>query len=475
MAAEEKRGWRRRDRTDAPGARAPRGLRRVPTGIWGLLALAAGLTLGTYAPDQFAWLGAGVKWVFTGLKNAAPFIIFFTIFAAISEMLGSGKAGALAFWVTLTFTLLGLLGGVIAILGAVPIFQLELARDANLGAFLETLKGQVGNLIHSSQSFLAVIFAAVTSILVYHGAKWRATAWICGPTRDVVRIVGVDGISLVGRVLKTAFPFVLFSLGIFIPAAVDDAVTKTEAGVAAAGGFTTIFGTSPVALYFLNVGIQVLLMAIYISIVIAFTLWYTKFPVKQFFKDYFLVTYGFAWATSSSAASIPVTLERTGEGLKVRKEIRDFVVPLGATMNLDGVMVAAFTITVFSSIIVGYYPTALDLLLLLIPFKLVTMGVPGIPGGSAIVVPPVAAGILPLPPGSEVAFGAIWFAFAVGLSDQFRTGINTVTNGIVARIFETAYPRHFMKKEKAGAPTGDAPVPAPAPPAAADDAEPDLR
>lgn len=438
----------------SPSAEAPRPFyKRVPMGVYGLIALGIGLLLGTYAPDQVGFLGTGVKTAFRYLARAAPYIIFFTIFSAVAEMMGRGKAGALAFWVTMTFTLLGLLGGAIGILGSVPIFSLELTRPDQQGSFWEVLASQVGNLLHSSQALIAVIYAAITAVLVTWGTRWKGTAWFCTPTRDVVRFVGVDGINFVGRVLKTVFPFVLFAIGIFIPTAVGDAVRLTEAGVARAGGFETVLGTSPVALYFLNVGIQVLLLALYISIVVALVLWYTKFPVKPFFRDYFFLTYGFAWATSSSAASIPVTLERTGNGLKVRKEIRDFVVALGATMNLDGVMVAAFTITVFASIIVGYYPTAFDLLLLLIPFKLVTMGVPGIPGGSAAVVPAVAIGLLPFTGAQAEAFAAIWFAFAVGLSDQFRTGINTVTNGIVALLFEKLYPRFFVRPEPTGAPS----------------------
>jgi Na+/H+-dicarboxylate symporter len=437
---------------DATAAEASRPLyRRIPMGVYGLVALAVGLFLGTQYPEQVGFIGVGVKSAFRYLARAAPYIIFFTIFAAVSDMMGKGKAGALAFWVTMTFTSLGILGGIIGIFGAIPIFSLEFSRAGQEGAFFEMLASQVGNLLHSSQALIAVIYAAITAVLVGWGAKWKPTAWFCKPTQDVVRLVGVDGINLVGRALKTVFPFVLFAIGIFIPSAVGDAVALTEAGVGRAGGFETVFGTSPVSLYFLNVGIQVVLLAIYISIVVALVLWYTKFPVVPFFRDYFFLTYGFAWATSSSAASIPVTLERTGAGLKVRKEIRDFVVALGATMNLDGVMVASFTITVFASIIVGYYPTAMDLLLMLIPFKLVTMGVPGIPGGSAAVVPAVAIGLLPFTGEQALAFQAIWFAFAVGLSDQFRTGINTVTNGIVALLFESLYPKYFLKRG-AGAP-----------------------
>ncbi|HVM45182.1 MAG TPA: cation:dicarboxylase symporter family transporter [Candidatus Thermoplasmatota archaeon] len=431
--------------------------RRIPTALWGVAALTLGLTLGTFYPEQFGFIGTGVKGAFRWLARAAPFIIFFTIAAAVGDMVGKGKAGRLAFWVTLTFTGFGLLGGVVGILGTVPLYGLRTGFEGMTpGEFFRTVGTQLGGLLHTSEALIAVIYAAIVAVLLHYATKWRATEWFARPTRETIRLVGVDGINKVGGFLKTWFPLILFGLGIFIPTAVGDAIERTASSVGGVGGgISTPLGDGPIALYFTALGIQLVLLAAYISIVIGIALWYTRFPVKAFFRDYFFFTYSFAWATSSSAASIPTTLERTRNGLKVRKEITDFVVPLGATMNLDGVMVAAFTITAMAGIIVGYPPTMLQFLLFLIPLKIATMGVPGIPGGIAVVVPPIAVGLFGIPAEVAPTFLAIWFAFSVGLSDQFRTGINTVTNGIVALIFEKAYPRHF----EVHAPAPEAPVP----------------
>jgi len=444
-----------------------RGLLRVPIAIWGLGALALGLSLGTFFPEQFGFIGSGVKTAFRWLARAAPYIIFFTIAAAVGDMVGKGKAGRLAFWVTLVFTGFGILGGIVGILGTVPLYGLKTGFEGmTFGEFFRTMGSQLGGLLHTSQALIAVIYAAFCAILLHYGTKWRRTEWFARPTREVIRKIGVDGINKVGGFLKRWFPLILFGLGIFIPTEVGAALEKTAQSLeGTGGGLTTPLGDGPIAIYFTALGIQLLLLAAYISLVCAIALWYSKFPVKAFFRDYFFFTYSFAWATSSSAASIPTTLERTRNGLKVRKEITDFVVPMGATMNLDGVMVAAFTITAMSGIIVGYPPTMLQFLLFLIPLKVATMGVPGIPGGIAVVVPPIAVDLFGIPPEVAPTFLAIWFAFSVGLSDQFRTGINTVTNGIVALIFEKAYPRYF---EQHAAATEGAPAPAVA---AADDVE----
>ena len=43
-----------------------------------------------------------------------------------------------------------------------------------------------------------------------------------------------------------------------------------------------------------------------------------------------------AFSTSSSAATLPVTMERVEEHIGVDKEISSFVLPVGATINMDG-------------------------------------------------------------------------------------------------------------------------------------------
>lgn len=435
--------------------------KRIPGAVWGLVALALGMGLGTLFPSVFSPVGDAVAWGFGWLAKAAPYIIFFTISAAIVDMLKGGKAAKFAGWVGVAFTLAGLLAAFLAIFLAVPMFRLKWSGGAASGSLFGGHSFEEVLLAHLTPSLIAVLYAILVMVLLHLASRWRWVAWFAQPTMRVVRAVGVEGIALVGRGIKAAFPFVLFGIGVYIPTGIAKAVTQSSKGLASATRVDTIFGTNPVALYFLTVAMQVVALAVFMAIVVGVVCWYTGFPIRRFFKDYFAYVYPFAWATSSSAASIPVNLERTGDGLGVRKEVRDFVIPLGATVNLDGAIMACFIITTMAAILTGYTPTFLDLLLLVIPIKLVTMGVPGIPGGIAAVVPPLVSEILPIPEENKAAFLAIWFGFSVGLSDQFRTGVNTTTNGVVALLFEKWYPKHFSKGEGAApaeAPVEDAPA-----------------
>lgn len=433
--------------------------KRVPGAAWGLVALGIGMTLGSLAPAQVAFIGAVMEWLFGQLADKAPFIIYFTISAAIIDMMRGGKAGRFALWVTIVFTLAGLFAAFLAILLVVPMFGLAWSGGAATGSPLGGgMSFREVVLSHLTPSLIAVLYAAATSVLLVWGSRWRLASVVTRPTMEFVRLVGVEGIALVGRGIKIAFPYLLFGIGVYIPTGIASAVRSSTAGLASAPRIESVVGTNPVALYFLTVWIQVVCLAAFIGLLIVGVCWYTGFSMKRFFKEYFLYVYPFAWATSSSAASIPVNLERTGTGLGVRKEVREFIIPLGATVNLDGAITAAFIITVMASMLVGYRPTFMDLLFLVIPIKLVTMGVPGIPGGVAAVVPPLVSEILPIPEDSKAAFLAIWFGFSVGLSDQFRTGVNTTTNGIVALLFEKWYPRYF---EKHGAVAAEDEPPAP--------------
>ena len=55
----------------------------------------------------------------------------------------------------------------------------------------------------------------------------------------------------------------------------------------------------------------------------------------------------FAFSTSSSAATIPVTLKTVTQDLGVKKDVGSFVVPVGATINMDGTAIMQGLATVF--------------------------------------------------------------------------------------------------------------------------------
>ena len=73
-------------------------------------------------------------------------------------------------------------------------------------------------------------------------------------------------------------------------------------------------------------------------------------PYKGFFKAMGLAQTT-AFSTSSSAATLPVTMECVEDNLGVDKKITSFVLPIGATVNMDGTVLYQAIVVVFSGAI----------------------------------------------------------------------------------------------------------------------------
>ena len=84
-----------------------------------------------------------------------------------------------------------------------------------------------------------------------------------------------------------------------------------------------------------------------------------------------------AFATSSSAATLPITLRCVEQHLHVKKDIANFVVPLGATVNMDGTALYEAAATLFIARLAGI---ELDLAHQLIIFFIAMLGAIGAPG-----------------------------------------------------------------------------------------------
>ena len=84
-----------------------------------------------------------------------------------------------------------------------------------------------------------------------------------------------------------------------------------------------------------------------------------------------------AFATSSSAATLPITLRCAEQHLHVKKEIASFVIPLGATANMDGTALYEATAALFVARLAGI---ELDLVHQLIIFAVAMLGAMGAPG-----------------------------------------------------------------------------------------------
>lgn len=91
-----------------------------------------------------------------------------------------------------------------------------------------------------------------------------------------------------------------------------------------------------------------------------------------------------AFATSSSSATLPVTLRCTEIHLKVDKDIAGFVVPLGATVNMDGTALYEAAAALFIANLTGVELNLLQQVIVFITAMLAAIGAPGIPSAGMV-------------------------------------------------------------------------------------------
>lgn len=110
-----------------------------------------------------------------------------------------------------------------------------------------------------------------------------------------------------------------------------------------------------------------------------------------------------ALTTSSSAAALPVSMETVREEFRVRESVSSFVLPLGATMNMDGTALFEGIAAVFLAHLFGLELSTLDTVVVFLVAMMSSVGAPGIPSGSmagmqvvllAVGIPLEAIGIL---------------------------------------------------------------------------------
>jgi len=87
-----------------------------------------------------------------------------------------------------------------------------------------------------------------------------------------------------------------------------------------------------------------------------------------------------AFSTSSSSATLPVTMECAEENLGVPEEVSSFVLPLGATINMDGTALYQGVAAVFIAQVYGLSLTLGDQVTIVLMATLASIGAAGVPG-----------------------------------------------------------------------------------------------
>ncbi|HAC15165.1 MAG TPA: dicarboxylate/amino acid:cation symporter [Bacteroidetes bacterium] len=93
-----------------------------------------------------------------------------------------------------------------------------------------------------------------------------------------------------------------------------------------------------------------------------------------------------AFSTSSSNATLPVTMDCVTNKLNVREEISSFVLPLGATVNMDGTSLYQAVAAVFIAQALGLDLTFTDQLAIILTATLASIGTAGVPGAGVVML-----------------------------------------------------------------------------------------
>jgi len=125
-----------------------------------------------------------------------------------------------------------------------------------------------------------------------------------------------------------------------------------------------------------------------------------------------------AFATSSSAATLPVTLRCAEQHLHVKRDVAGFVIPVGATMNMDGTALYEAVAALFIANLVGIELSLTQQLIVFMTAMLAAIGAPGIPSAGMVTMVVVLQSVgLPVE--------AIAILLPVDrLLDTFRTTVN---------------------------------------------------
>ena len=101
----------------------------------------------------------------------------------------------------------------------------------------------------------------------------------------------------------------------------------------------------------------------------------------------------FGFSTSSSAATLPLSIKVCTEDMGVDDSIASFVLPLGMTINMDGTAIMQVIATVFIAGCAGYDLTPMELVVIALLALLASVGTPAAPGAGAVILFTILSGV----------------------------------------------------------------------------------
>lgn len=354
-------------------------------------------------------------------------LIFFSIAKAVIDIKDATKAASLGVGSFLMYTLTTCLATCWALLVSIPLFNVITLPD--LSHFNTKNIDQIVSNVTEYGGFLDAIFKIVPNNLL--------SAFVNGDTLSVIFFAVVVGFLVLkminsqefaaqGKILEqlihscstliyqfvnvvvSIMPFAVFAYLTWMISAQDPTLII-------ALGKMIIIGFSVLILHTILTYGGLLLMS--------------GLNIMTFFKKFFPVQL-FAFTTASSAATIPLNERRLIKKLGVSKATSGFVVPFGATVNMDGTAICQVVYALFIAQLYGIELGFSSYATLAIMSSVISIGVAAVPSASLVTLG-VVLGIVGIP------IEGIGIVIATDrLLDMARTTVNVTGDGVVSVVMD---------------------------------------
>lgn len=295
--------------------------------------------------------------------------------------------------------------------------NIEISRDVSTGPLqflVELVPSNFFNTLTNNLNLLQVVVLAI----IFGIALLKTEE---NKRKPVIRFFSGINSALI-EVVKIAMK--LAPMGVF------SLVTSMLIEVVDTNSYTEVFGILySLTWYTLSTigGLAVILFIIYPIMIKGFT----KISCNKFFKSIFPAQL-IAFTTSSSSASLPVLLDNVETNLGISEEISRFVLPLGATVNMNGTALYLGVTIVFIAQVLGITLSLTEQLSIVAYVTVSSVGVAGVPG-AAIVATTMILQTLGIP-----AAGLAIILIPEHLLDMCRTVINITGDAAVAVIVDNS-------------------------------------
>lgn len=288
----------------------------------------------------------------------------------------------------------------------------EVRGDSPLQSLVDMVPSNLVSAMSENSRMLQVIFFAIffgiSIILLPEKTTEPVTRFFVGMNSVILKMIDL--------IMEVAPIGVFALLGSVIVELKGDAALFTSLALY---GFTVILG---------------LLLMIFVVYPIFLKI-FTKIKYQDFYKG-IAPAQMLAFSTSSSAATLPVTMECCEENLGVSNEVASFVLPIGATINMDGTSLYQAVAAVFIASAFGMDLTLGQQLTIIITATLASIGSAAVPGAGIVMLVIVLTSI-------GVPTEGIALIFAVDRPlDMIRTVVNITGDSTIAAIIHRSEVRN---------------------------------